>query len=639
MLAAAIALALAVQDPAAAAGPAAAWRRFDGAGASLEVPPGVAAEENASEQAYFLDLRRLGALADRSVAFVRVVIVPDASRAPEQVAAGVRAGAVAALREEGWELQGAAATRAELAGDERDGERLRFAGAEERAAELDLFAFREGAQIVCVLTKSDALAPAADRAAHARILRGLALRPVAGNEPILVRLGPVGVRLPAMTIVAKRWGGVPETGSAQLRRAEGNLTLFAQDCGSASAARAAEQFTFQEFVLTARRDAEASGGALAVDGHAAGLMVAGARVVPFQRVALSAGAARHEVLAAVVRDGDWIFALQLAAPAAAIPAADRRFQQLLASLDFCHDAPPPLRPLAGRGLRLQLPAIFRVGAHAGQPFVLEAVADHESASDLPALFFAWRSDAPSDLHERLRAEMFPDVAPTGAGSWTTPGPLGEAVFRVSLLGPQGEYGLLATAARGWRDGALSVALRLPHARNALQAQELLGAVLADAHELAPDERVRLRADPVFLDLPDGDWLGWETRGATRHEVAVAAPWGEFRLGATARASAAPADDEALVRLARATLDEALAPRAESWRADAARVEDWVELPGTGRTARVRQDLRADGRSAFLEAYAASAPSADLRAWAFAAGAADGAARAELARLLAAIGCE
>lgn len=629
-------VALAAQTPAAEPD---GWRRFHGAGASLEVAPESIPGERVRGEAYVLEIQREIHAAERPFPLLRVAIFAGAPGTLEGAAERWHAEDVARLRAEGFEPLASAPLRAAVAGAERDGTRTRCVDASGGGWELDEFLIPLGSQLASVTARS-ALPPAAEeRRVLERMLRTLALRELAGTEPIMLRLGPTGVRLPGLHAVEPEWEGEPATGSLQVRLAEGALTVFARDCRTAGAARDAEAFTFAEFVHRARRDAEASGGALELEGHAAGLIVAGERVLPFQRMALRAGSERHEVLAAVVRDGTWILALQLAAAPDQLAGAESRFRQLLAGLDLRLAGPPVTRQVAGRGLRFLLPGIFRLGAYPAPQAVLQASAAHPQEADLPTLFFAWRGEPPADLHESYCAEFFPHVEPSWSGRWLVPSPLGTAAFRVSVLGPQGEAGLLATATRAWSGGSLTVVLRLPHARNAVQAQEVLARVLGSAGEFGSGHDVTLRAGRAWLALADGERLGWEASTAAGEEIVVATAWGELHLGLRERSGAESAGGPELQRLARGTLEELMSENAEAWSASGVRVEEWVELPGFGRTARVRQELEVDGRQGALVAYAASVPGAWLRVWAFTAEALDGAVRADLDALLAAAGCD
>lgn len=619
---------------AATAEPPAAWRRFDGAGVSLDVPPGMLPCESAAAGAYLFDLRRASGVDDRA-AFLRVAIVGPATP-PEQLAALLLDAAGTALLAEGeTRLRGTVSVHAAIAGAERAGERREYERGSGVAWDFEAYAFPLGELVCGVLLKTGASQREPEGALRARVLAGLELREIAGDEPILFRLGRTGVRLPAMAVVELAPDDDPQLVSGQLTLPAGQLTLLAQDCGSVAGARLAEQEMFVDFVRRARDDAAASGGTLALEDHAAGLLAAGGAVIPFQRLALRVQEQQHEVLAAVVRDGDWIFALQLAAPSARAVRATAAFRALLASLDFAA-APDPPRAFAGMGLRFELPALMTGAVYPAPQFILQASADHASSADLPVLFVEWRADvaaaAHPELHARFRDELFPGRETIASGEWSVSGPLGDAVFLVSLPGSPEGAGLFASAARAWRDRTLVIALTMPRSRNANELAGVLEAWFGALRPLAEGERVPLRSGAAVLELMDGEWLGWEADGVEQREVAVAAPWGEFHLAWQPRADGAEAP--AAEQLARAALATALGAAGSSGAAQvpAASVSDWIEPAGLARVARIRQDLPDGG---FVAGYCAPTPSGRVIAWARAVAEPERA-RADLERLLDAI---
>ncbi|MDA1259243.1 MAG: hypothetical protein O3A20_01330 [Planctomycetota bacterium] len=641
MLCLASVLLLAFQAPA-VEGTMDGWRSFQGAGAKLQVPPGMVVDESTNGRIYFLDVRRPLVGHDLLLPFLRVVIVPNEAVTPDQVSHLMSDAATVILGHEGYALRETREVLASVAGADRTGTRLLFTQDNDIGWDLDAFALQIGTQVAGVAAKTYASQSESERALHARILQSLSFREIDGSEPILARVGSVGVRLPAMLVFEVDWSGDPQVGKATLRLPEGMLILSAQDCRSEIDARRAEEVAFAEFVHSVQREAEVSSGAVVLEGSAAGLMVAGAEVLPFQRIAVKAQGKRHELLSTVVRDGAWIFALQLVALEENITAAEVRFESLLSALDFSF-ARPPERVYSGQGLRFSLPALMRASFFPAPHFAMQAVVDHASENDLPNLFIEWRTDATADQHENMhlsfRNDLFPGVGATWAGEWTVPCSLGEVDFLVSVLGEQGEQGLLATAARPWRDGTLAIVFTMPHARNAKQAEGFLHHVLAGAREFDSEERVRLRSGRAYLDLKDGAWLGWESDRAQQPEIVVAAPWGELHLSLSDHGEAEPWLDHELSAQARDALSYARAQHEKEWKETDARIDDWVEIPGLGRAARMRQGLDGAGKEAFLEVYAVNVPRGLMRIWVFATGAPNGAARDEIAALLAAVGCD
>ena len=641
MIGLAVALSLALQAPAAAPVQD-AWRSFEGAGASVELPPGVQVDESTNGQVYFLDLRRANLAEDEALSLLRVILIPNPTVTPEQALDLLSDATPHALEQEGSALRETTPHLAFVAGAERAGRRQHYANERGDTWEVELHTFTLGAQTAGVVSKLRVPHLEAERALHARMRSSLILREVQGNEPILARIGSVGIRLPAMHPLPIEWNGTHTVGTAQTRLAEGVLSLSAQNCRNERKAPQEAEIAFEEFVQSLRREAADSQGALALEAYAAGLIRAGDRILPFQRIAVRAQGRAHEILATVVRDGAWIVALQLSFAPAQSAAAEARFSELLSTLDLVHPEPAALQ-LAGRGLRWSLPAWARATVYPTPQFILQITTDHTSGADLPTLYFEWRNDYSAARHEEMhaafRAKLFPDAEVTWSGEWSVPSPLGEAIFLLSVLGEQGARGLLATAARPWRDATLAVVLTLPHARNAVQAEEVLSRLLADAVELAPEERVRLSTGRAHLDLPDGDWLGWEVASAERREIAIAAPWGEWHLRFEAQGSDPLLGDSGLTLSARQSLADATRQRDGEWQTDGPEVSEVIELPGLGRAARVLQRMRGSEGAVFAEAIAVRVEGGELRLWLFATGEADAALRAQLATLLGAVGCD
>lgn len=589
-----------------------AWERFDGAGVSLEAPAEFLPGESVVPGAYLFDLRRESGV-DDAVAFLRVAMVGPATP-PESLAGLLRAAADESFAATGEAFRSSGACRAVIAGAEREGEKRIYADEDGVGWDLEIYAFPLGGLVAAVVRKTYSLQREDEGLVHSRLLEGLELRPISGSEPILFRLARTGVRLPGMISVQTEQGGLPSVTVGRASLPVGVLTFSAQDCRYEDDASVGEQVAFTEIVDAVQRDAEASSGRLVLDGHASGLIAAGGRVLPFRRVAVSSEGNRVELLCAVVRDGSWLFALQLAVAEERVDEAAEVFRELLASLDFAY-SPPPTRPFLGLGLRFELPALMWARAYCEPQFIIHAAASHVAEAELPAFYLEWRDDVSASQHEAMhqlfREELFPGRSPSGSETWTVPGPLGEAIFLVSLLGERGSDGLIATAARPWRGKTLVLVLTMPRARNAVETRGALEHVVRGMHPTSDGEAAPLRSGPVVLDLPDGDWIGWEKEDDEHRAIAVAARWGEFQAAWAEEDPEERMGDAELLAAARLALGDALAA-ADARRPEGARVEDWIEIPGLGRAARVRQELSG---GAFAIGWCARARAGSVSAWA------------------------
>ncbi len=637
----AVAFFILFQDPPAGDALPEGWRIFSGAGAMVVLPPGVVVSESTNGQAYLMDLTRPRVALDAVVPLLRIVIAPGTSLTADALAHLLDEAALADFTGAGFAaVEEASPIRASVAGMEREGTRRSLGHGGSAEWDLEVFAFSLGAQVAGMVTKYPSLLTDNEREAQSRLLSGIVLREIQGNEPILARIGSVGVRLPFMVPLDLRPIGDPPTWMTQVALSEGTLTLLAQDCQDPEQARIAAESAFGLFAQNLQARAQDPAEELEFTGQAGGWMPAGRGIVPFQRLAVVTQGQRQEILAAAVSDGRWMFVLQLTAPAESRAAADARFRQLLESLDYT-DPRPPLRRFIGRGLRFGLPDGLRASAYREPHLVLQLVADHQHASDLPHFFMEWRDAeeviVPESWHLNLRKELFPEREATATGKWSVASPWGVAEFLISVMGTGGEQGLLATSVWTRPSGSVVFSFVAPKAQNAEQLRTLCGRVLGGIEVLEPESVVRLQAGRAFLDLHDYTWLGWEWSGVTRPQVVVATAWGEFHLSFEELPDATLLSGEDLAAHAEEEWTSAFTSFEKDWERSGTQALAQPNSPEMGGTASVRRTLVREERSGFLETYAIQADRGLLRVWTFAEDAPGGPARAEITALLAAVG--